>query len=72
MHFMQHTKDVLWVKANIENFSTEWIRTAAPDLAWYGNLALSMTGESNGMINRFGRLEQAVRATDAELAARMK
>lgn len=56
---IKDTNEVLWAKANVENFSTDWIKTASPDLSWYGNLSLFFTGEWNGFIDRSGRLEQA-------------
>ena len=56
---IKDSNDVLWTKANVENFSTDWIKTASPDLAWYSNLGLCFTGEWNGFIARKGRLEQA-------------
>ena len=56
---IKDTKDVIWAKANVENFSTDWIKAASPDLNWYGNLGLFFTGELNSFINRSGRLEQA-------------
>jgi hypothetical protein len=56
---IKDTNEVIWAKANVENFSTDWIKTALPDLSWYGNLGLFFTGELNAFINRTGRLEQA-------------
>lgn len=55
----KESKESLWAKATVENFSTDFIGAASPELGWYSRLGLAFTGELNAIIDRSGRIEKA-------------
>lgn len=55
----KENKDTLLAKASLENFSSDIIGAALPELAWYGRLGLFFTGELNAAIDRSGRVNNA-------------
>ena len=56
---IRETRSTLWAKATLENFSTDALKEALPDLQWYGNLGLVFGGEINALIRTNGLIENA-------------